>query len=294
MWKWIILAIVGQTAPEQSVYYDNIVVVVDASGSMSYNMSGTKIAKLSFAKSALQTVLAQVGDTTQIGIVVFGKVPNEWVYNLGTKDNAKLKAAIDSIECGGGTPLGTYIKRGADVLVQQRQKQMGYGSYRLLIITDGEADGGTESSYMSSYTTEIIRRGITVDVIGVDMKQDHALAAMVGTRYRTANAPETLTSAMKEVFSEINRQDANAKADFDLVQGLDPQLTGSIIRTLSQSQNHPIGDKPPKLEKPVVLSSEAPEINQETNMRFISVAIGGVVLIIIFTIRAIMVTRGGY
>ena len=64
-------------------------------------------------------------------------------------------------------------------------RQFGYGSYRLLIVTDGEA---TDGSLTDRYTPEIIARGITMDVIGVNMKKDHTLATKVHS-YRRADDP---------------------------------------------------------------------------------------------------------
>ena len=48
------------------------------------------------AKAALQQVLANIPDGTQIGLLVFSgaNIHNEWVYPLGPKDTEKLIAAI--------------------------------------------------------------------------------------------------------------------------------------------------------------------------------------------------------
>jgi len=51
----------------------------------------------------------------------------------------ELKKAIDPISHGGRTPLGQYMKIGADALLAKKEKQHNYGSYRLLVVTDGEA-----------------------------------------------------------------------------------------------------------------------------------------------------------
>ena len=91
---------------------DNVVVVVDASGSMGANMAGTGRDRMSVAKDALKQVLDQIPDTTHVGILVFPR--GDWVYPLGPRKDSMLAGAIDSIQSGGGTPLGDYMKRGAD------------------------------------------------------------------------------------------------------------------------------------------------------------------------------------
>ena len=227
-----------------AVYHDNVVMVVDASGSMGYDWSGTNNAKMPIAKKAMKTVMGTVSENTQIGIVVFGRVSDAWVYPLGPKNNEALERAIDSIGTGGGTPLGTYIKKGGDALVQQRQKQFGYGSYRLLIVTDGAASGGGEERMMKDYTAEIISRGINVDVIGVDMGAEHALAKIVGDNYRAADNPDSLTKAITAVFAEVSKTGDGGAADFELLEGLDPALAKDMIGALAKPQNHPIGEKP--------------------------------------------------
>lgn len=125
-------------------YADCVVIILDASGSMDAKMpDGTK--KLDAAKSALQSVLLRIPETTHIGLLVFSgtNVPDPWVYPLGPRDNEALAKAIQMPDPGGNTPLGRFIKTGADRLLEERTKQYGYGSYRLLVVTDGEATDGT-------------------------------------------------------------------------------------------------------------------------------------------------------
>ena len=84
------------------------------------------------------------------------------------------------------------MKRGADALLKAREKQFGYGTYRLLIVTDGEAG---DPRLVESFTPDIISRGITIDVIGVEMPSRHTLATRVHS-YRNANDPESLRQAI--------------------------------------------------------------------------------------------------
>jgi len=225
---------------------DNVVVVVDASGSMGAPMGGST--RMSVAKEALKQVLEQIPDTTHVGILVFPQ--GNWVYPLGPRKESMLAGAIDSIQSGGGTPLGDYMKRGADALLEARKKQFGYGTYRLLVVTDGEAG---DARQVEAYTPDIISRGITIDCIGVEMASRHTLATKVHS-YRNANDPESLKQAISEVFAEVASGDAGPGGEnaFELITDLPEATASAMLKSLSTSGNQPIG------EGPVMRSVESP------------------------------------
>ena len=215
---------------------DNVIVVVDASGSMGTPMGGTD--RMSVAREALKQVLGQVPESTHIGVLVFPR--GDWVYPLGSRVEQRLNTAIDSIRSGGGTPLGSYMKRGADALLEARKKQFGYGTYRLLVVTDGEAN---DRNLVEGYTPDIISRGITIDVIGVDMESEHTLATKVHT-YRSADNPDSLRQAITEVFAEVSSADTGQTDEdaFELIADLPKQTASEMLKSLSTTGNDPIQD----------------------------------------------------
>jgi hypothetical protein len=219
---------------------DSVVVVVDASGSMGSVMAGTRRDRMSVAKDALKQVLGQIPDTTDIGILVFPT--GNWVYPLGPRKESMLVGAIDSIQSGGGTPLGDYMKQGADALLKARKEQFGYGTCRLLVVTDGEAG---DQKKVESFTPDIISRGITIDVIGVEMASRHTLATKVHS-YRNADNPESLRQAITEVFAEVAAGDASKGGEnaFELIADLPEATASAMLKSLSTSGNEPIGERP--------------------------------------------------
>ena len=104
---------------------DNVVIVLDGSGSMAGSLPGSKMNKMTAAKAALKQVLKSVPESTHIGLLVFSAkgVETDWIYPLGPRDDAKLMQAIDRPQPGGGTPLGAYLKKGTDRLLEERAKQ---------------------------------------------------------------------------------------------------------------------------------------------------------------------------
>ncbi len=231
----------GQDA---SVYNDNVVIVLDGSGSMKEPMDSHGMTKMMAAKEALRSVLSQLPVTTQVGLLVFSSSTNQdWLYPLGPQDTQGLEAAIDSIRPGGGTPLGEYIKMGADRLLQQRAGQYGYGSYRLLIVTDGEARDGR---LVDHYAGEVMARGVTIDVIGVKMKKDHTLATKAHS-YRRADDPASLTKAIAAVMAEVSAADASdatGENAFEILAALPAEVAQVMVQSLAASGNHAIGETP--------------------------------------------------
>ena len=265
---------------------DNVVVVVDASGSMGAPMGGST--RMSVAKDALKQVLEQIPDTTHVGILVFPR--GNWVYPLGPRKESMLAGAIDSIQSGGGTPLGEYMKRGADVLLNARRKQFGYGTYRLLVVTDGEAG---DARQVEAYTPDIISRGITIDVIGVEMASRHTLATKVHS-YRNANDPESLKQAISEVFAEVASGDAGQTGEdaFELIADLPEATASAMLKSLSTSGNQPIGEAPSMRSVESPSPSPAPSYSGGTTSSQSTSGEGDNLLVLLFAALCVLGVPG--
>jgi hypothetical protein len=237
---WVAAAAFGDATAEP-VYADNVVIVLDGSGSMREDMRTGNLTKLAAAQQALHQVLAQLPQTTHVGVLAFSTASKkDWLVPLGPQDPAQIKSAIDGLKANGGTPLARYMKIGADRLLEQRQNQYGYGTYRLLVVTDGEAE---HARTVNRYTADIIARGITVDVIGVNMKKDHTLATRVHS-YRRADDPAALRTAIAEVFAEVASTNASDDADtetFATIAPLPNEIATAMLQALATSGNEPIG-----------------------------------------------------
>ena len=219
----------------RDLYNNNLIVIMDCSGSM----GGSKLRE---AKTALKEILKHVPDSTHIGLLAFGGKYHGWRYPLGPRDDAKLLNAVNQLDAGGETPLGEFMRYGAEKLLEQKEKQLGYGNYRLLVITDGEA---TDKDLVNRYTPDIMAKGITIDLIGVYMKQKHSLSRMVHS-YREANDTASLKKAISEVLAEISdksQQQATQDA-FEVISGLPDDLTMNIISAITSSTDKAIGDNP--------------------------------------------------
>lgn len=273
----------GLAQRESVSSYDHVVIVLDASGSMRDTMSGSETSKMAAAKKALKGVVQTIPTSTRVGLLVFSasNTQDDWVYPLGEIKEKQLIEAIDFPRPSGSTPLGTYIKIGADRLLKEREARFNYGTYRLLVVTDGEA---TDGSLTDMYTPLTIARGIKIDVIGVDMSKNHTLATKVHT-YRKANDPASLQKALKEVLGEVsstNHTNTTTGEDvFAMIEPLPIEVASAAITALSIMENHPIGEERPV--KPVVNAQSLPDNpagdqSTESNSVLIVVIIIAVVL----------------
>lgn len=219
----------------------NVVIVLDDSGSMGEALrSDRRTTKIDAARAALRTVLEQLPDDSQVGVLVLNGEQDPWLMPLAPIDKAKVNSLVSRIRAGGGTPLGRSMKIAADALLQARSKQH-YGTYKLLIVTDGEAG---DNELVEQYLPDIVSRGLVLDVIGVDMKQNHSLATKVQT-YRRADDARSLEQAISDVVLGESSADASdaGESDFEILNGLSSEVATEILATLAEQGNHPIGQQ---------------------------------------------------
>lgn len=279
---------------KSDIYARNIIIVFDASGSMDDQINNGKkgrIEKLVAAKSAVRQVVDNLSPSTNVGLFVFGDTNNPNPVPIAIKDSMAINNALSSIRAGGGTPLGEYIQKAANQLLEQRQKNLGYGWYQLVVVTDGEA---TDREHMEQVATEVLKRGLSLDVIGVGMNSEHSLAKR-STSYRAANDTEALTRALEEVAAEPSVNDAAAISnDFALLAPINEDQAKAIIYALGNNENQPLFEENKNANNQVITStivSQNSSANASANTS--NKGGGGEILIIAFAIMVIVFVIGG-
>jgi hypothetical protein len=212
----------------------HVVVVIDDSGSMSNRMRAKgRTKKIDAARNAMTTVLSRLPDEAEVGVLALNA---GWLLPLGPVSADEMSATVKGLRASGGTPLGATIKTGADALLRKRAEAH-YGTYRLLIVTDGEA---SDRRLVDSYVPDIMARGILVDVIGVDMKSDHSLATRVHS-YRRADDPTALATAIAAALAESDDEPNSAvESDFELLADFPAELAPVMLTALATDNNDPI------------------------------------------------------
>jgi uncharacterized protein YegL len=232
---------VVRATQEASAVSPVVVIVLDDSGSMRDKMRTDqgKEPRMQVAQRALKKLVEQLPDNTQLGLLLMNGARNEggWLVPLAPLDKAKTISLIDKVRADGGTPLGQSMKTAMEQLLAARSNKP-IGDYRLIVVTDGEA---TDGNVLNEFLPEIVARGIVVDAIGVDMKNDHTLASKAHT-YRRANDAASFESALVEIFAESSQSQLgdSGASDFDLIAGLPDEFASEALAALSSMSNRPI------------------------------------------------------
>jgi Ca-activated chloride channel family protein len=183
----------GEVSLSRNFYF-----IFDGSGSMREECAGQ--VKIRGAKEAVRRFLAKIPDNANLGLFVFDAQGTREVVPLSGDNRDEFMQAIDNVQSGGMTPLAEAIRFASDRLVAQYKKQLGYGEFRLIAVTDGLAK---EIPGAARYAT---RYGIPIYAIGLCIEGDHPLRAHA-LSYREANNYEDLERALEETLAELPSYD---------------------------------------------------------------------------------------
>jgi len=177
----------------------NFYFIFDGSGSMSDRppRAGDQSfsSKLEGAKWAVDKFMEHVPNDVNFGLWIFDRNGSRETVALGPGTREDFLAAIRRSRAGGGTPLAEAIRSGVDQLVARYKRQLGYGEYRLVVVTDGQADGiPSAAAYAEKF-------GMPIYTIGFCVGEDHPLRAF-SISYRTANSAEDLKQGLEEAVAE--------------------------------------------------------------------------------------------
>lgn len=272
---------------------DYIVIVLDTSGSMGDRMDSGDT-RMVVAQNALIEVLSKVPDTTRVGILSF----EGWAYDIQEVNRARLTQAIRATRSRGGTPLYEYLRLGGTRLLQERQKQGNVGFYKIIVVTDGEANDeplNSEGTFRNGtrkpgVLEDIMSRSLVVDTIGLDMSGDHSLKELINGQYMSGDDPETLTQAVQKALAEVGYGDSKDTAEdaFAELSDLPDEFFVVANKALTTYQNHPIGEMPPVVtitasgevtQAPIPATVEVPELGEE-GIGFGTIMMIGVVILV--------------
>jgi Ca-activated chloride channel homolog len=185
----------------------NFYFVIDGSGSMNDRPGGackgdqSHANKLAGAKWAVGQFMDNMPADVNLGLYVFDSNGQREVVPLGSNNRRAFMDAVDDVSGGGGTPLADAIRAGTNKLVTQYKKQLGYGSYRLVVVTDGDASGIPGAA---KYAT---KKGVPIYTIGLCIGNNHPLRDH-SVSYQAADNFDDLAQALQETMAETQTFDA--------------------------------------------------------------------------------------
>lgn len=174
----------------------NFYFIFDSSGSMNDQYAGQR--KIDGAKSAVAKFMAKIPLNVNLGLYVYDGDGGREVLPLGPRNNVKFLQQINKLEPGNGTPLGAAIRFGADKLVQQYKKQLGYGEFRLIVVSDGIATDVDEFPKALEYATGY---RIPIYAIGLDIEGENPIRSYA-LSYREASNYDDLARALEKTMAE--------------------------------------------------------------------------------------------
>jgi hypothetical protein len=181
----------------------NFYFIFDGSGSMSEALTkqckGDKRfrSRLDGAKWAVEQFIPLVPGDVNLGLWVFDAHGNSERVALGPEHRGAFLTEVKNIRAGGKTPLSESIQQGVNRLVRQRDNQLGYGEFRLIVVTDGETTGRPLPQAVA-YARE---QRIPLYTIGLCLSTDHELRK-ASVSYRPADSIDALKLGLEETLAE--------------------------------------------------------------------------------------------
>ncbi|MBI2570835.1 MAG: VWA domain-containing protein [Candidatus Schekmanbacteria bacterium] len=187
----------------------NFYFVLDGSGSMSAgDCAGRLGTKIAAAVWASEQFLQSVEPGANVGLFVFDRAGDSERVPLGG-DRAAFLGALRETVADGKTPLASAIRAGGAALSKQRKRQLGYGEYHLIVVTDGQATDDKPGGTLARAVREAGAAGTLISTIGFCLGRDHDLREG-SYAYRTADDPEQLREALRAVTAETESYDVSS------------------------------------------------------------------------------------
>ena len=191
-----------QAPMSADLFARNYYVVLDASGSMTERGCSGDLPKIDAARNALAAFAESLPADANLGLQVFDArgIREQLPLATGTTNRTRFKAVLTAVRAGGGTPLHTAITNAYARLEQQGARQLGYGEYHLVVVTDGEASDGQDPT--GAVKAILDRSPIVLHTIGFCIGPKHSLNQPGRTIYRAADNPEQLRASLSDVLAE--------------------------------------------------------------------------------------------
>ncbi|MEZ5934780.1 MAG: VWA domain-containing protein [Alphaproteobacteria bacterium] len=198
-------AMVAAAVTSSSVLADKAILVLDASGSMWWQIEGGT--KIEIAKTTIARLLEEWSPAIELGVIAYGHREKancadiETLVPVGPVDAGRIKTAIGRLNPKGKTPITAAVRQAAASLRSTEAKAT------VILVSDGLE---TCNADPCAAVAELEAAGIdfTVHVIGFgttdeENSQLQCLADRTGGRFLSAANAAELLAAMSEIKEEV-------------------------------------------------------------------------------------------
>ncbi len=181
----------------------NFYVVLDGSGSMSERACQGDGRKIEQAKAALEVFSKAAPRNANLGLLVFDSRGVSERVPLATDNRQEFLRQVMAVTPSGGTPLRDAIALARQQLERQARRQLGYGEYNLVVVTDGEASSGQDPRQVVN--AMLAQSPIILHTIGFCISTSHSLNQPRRTVYKAANDRRELERGLEAALAEAPR-----------------------------------------------------------------------------------------
>jgi len=175
-------------------------VVLDNSGSMDTTQCAGNDSRMVTGGNAIINFSHKRPQTDNFGLVVFtGSSPYARAAAPLGKDRAKFEQEIHDARARFSTPLGPAIELAYNELLKQLKWQGGYGTYHIVVVTDGEWNQGRDPGPL---VKDIVQHSpVQVHTVGFCTGADHRLNMPGWASYTDANNADGINKGLLAVLA---------------------------------------------------------------------------------------------
>ena len=178
----------------------NYYIILDGSGSMRERRCSGNQTKEEVAKEAVADFTTKIEASANIGLLIFDRYGTSERVPLGVDNREQIMQALGKSSALEGTPLHSAIRLGIGKLGSQARKQLGYGEYHLVIVTDGEASNQEDPSAVVNFA--YTKTPVNIHTVGFCIELDHSLNQEGKTFYKSAKDRSSLNKGLEDVLAE--------------------------------------------------------------------------------------------
>lgn len=178
----------GQQRPTVAV-----LIIMDKSGSMSYDPADGDVSKIDLAKNGVVTAASALAPGDQLGVIAFNDEPI-WALPMmtitGSGDLGRVEDALSALAADGGTELYPALQVGYDAM-----RNVQADVRHIILLSDGKSRSGTDETY-ERLLSDLGNDNITLSTVALGTDADiellQSLAVEGNGRYHFASTPDQI------------------------------------------------------------------------------------------------------